>query len=122
PLSSIAMWPDNNTTFTNYVIVLGEASNALKQSGGVFDPRVPQASFATNMVNAVTVYSGPLTIPRNSFIGGVTAFVIPFNVTNYQIQPGQYVMLYVSHTISDQAPGTSTPGFETVSASAALGF
>ena len=121
PLTSTASWPANDTTFTNYVIMLGDASLALKLSGGVFDP-TPAASFATNMVNAVTVYSGPLTIPRNSFIGGVTAFVIPFNVANYQIQPGQYVMLYVSHTVTDQPPGTFTPGFETVSASAALGF
>ena len=121
PSTTMAPWPVNDTTFFNYQIVLAEASNALIVSGGVFDP-TPGNSFANNMVNPVTVYNGPLTIPAGSYVGGSSAPVISFNVSNYILQPGKYMIVYVSHSVSDQMAGTFTPGFETASGSTLLGF
>ena len=112
------IWPANDVTFPSYVVTIGTASFALTQSGGVFDPTLP---FSANMVNPVTVRSGPLTIKAGSYVSGFSAPVIPFNLANYQIQPGQYLVVYVNHSNSDQNAGAANPGFFTVSALATTG-
>lgn len=113
-------FPTNDTTYFNYIIQIGEASAALKLSGGQFNPAPPN-TFAMNMVNPVTVYSGPLTLPAGAFVPGVRAQVIPFNVSNFVLQPNTYYVVYINHTISDQMAGTNTPGFDTASSSTTLG-
>ena len=102
-------WPPNNLTFQSYIIQIGTASAALTAANGVFSPAVP---YAANMVNPVTVYSGSLTLPTNAFNPGVSNPVIQFNTANYTIHPGDNVVIYISHSISDQ-PTTAQASFAT---------
>lgn len=103
-------WPPSPVTFSSFIVTLAVASPALAGSGGAFNPAV---SFQGNMVNPVTVYNGSLTVPTNAFQSGVSALEIRFNVSNYTLRPGDNLVVYVSHSVSDQ-PTLPTPGFETV--------
>lgn len=110
PSNAPASWPTNPVSFGSYIVKLGVASPALVASGGVFDPGV---SFQDNMVNAVTVYSGSLTVPALAFQPAISSLEIRFNVANYTLRPGDSLVVYVSHSTADQL-GIGTPGFETV--------
>jgi len=109
-VSPTTAWPTADLTFSSYVIQIGVASPALTAANGVFDPAIP---YAANMVNPVTVYTGSLTLPANAFDPGVSNPVIQFNSANYTIHPGDNLVIYISHSISDQ-PLMTIPGFSTV--------
>lgn len=108
----ISNWPPSPVTFSSYIIQLGTASPALEASGGVFDVNVP---FLGNMVNPVTVYNGPLVLATSAFQQSLSAPVINFNVANYPLRPGDNLVVYISHSTSDQL--FTAPGFETVDSS-----
>ena len=105
----IADWPPSPVTFSSYIIQLGTASPTLDASGGVFDVNVP---FLGNMVNPVTVYDGPLVLATSAFRQSINAPVINFNVANYSLRPGDNLVVYISHSSSNQL--FTAPGFETV--------
>ncbi len=109
-VSPTTAWPPADLTFSSYIIQIGTASAALTAANGVFSPAVP---YAANMVNAVTVYNGSLTLPTNAYNPGVSNPVIQFNTANYTIHPGDNLVIYISHSISDQ-PMTAQASFATV--------
>ena len=112
-VSQAAAWPPMDVTFASYIVQIGVASPALVARQGVFDPAVP---YQDNMVNPVTVYSGSLTLPANAYFPGVSNPVIEFNTAHYTFQPGDNLIIYIKHSISDQ-PTMYTPGFATVDTS-----
>lgn len=100
-VGAAASWPPSNQTFANYTIVLGQPSAAINTDGEIVSTTT---SFAANMQNAVTVFSGPLTITAGSFLNDGTAtspaswgMTINFS-TPYTYNPGDGLMLYIAHS------------------------
>lgn len=100
-VGAAASWPPSNQTFASYTIILAQPSAAINSAGEI--PTLA-TSFAANMQNAVTVFSGALTITAGSFLNDGTAttpaswgLTINF-ATPYTYNPGDGLMLYISHT------------------------
>ncbi len=100
-VGAASSWPATNQSFANYTIMLAQPSAAINAAGEI--PSA-SASFASNMVNAVTVYNAALTITAGSFLNDGTAttpaswgMTINFS-TPYTYNPGDGLMLYISHT------------------------
>ncbi|BCW98824.1 MAG: hypothetical protein KatS3mg024_1651 [Armatimonadota bacterium] len=94
--------------FARYEITLAKPSPASAAANGL-----TSAVFADNMQDAVLVRSGPLTIPRDSFISnasGVDAefsFQIVFD-TPYVFTPGQDLVMLVRHSGHGDVNGVET--------------
>lgn len=87
-----ATWPGADRSWTNYDILL---------STSLYGPGSLSSSFADNIgPDAVTVRSGPLTIPASSFPGGSTpnAFGFLFSFTAPYTYPGGDLLITVRHT------------------------
>lgn len=100
-LGAAPSWPATNQSFSNYTIMLGQPSTAINSAGEI---PTTSTSFASNMVNAVTVYNAALTITAGSFLNDGTTttpaswgLTINFS-TPYTYNPGDGLMLYISHT------------------------
>ena len=108
----ISDWPPSPVTFSSYIIYLGTATPDLVDFlalHNTFDVNVP---FLGNMVNPLMVYNGPLVLATSAFQQSINSPVISFNVANYQLRPGDNLVVYISHSTSDQT--FTAPGFETV--------
>lgn len=95
-------WPAAPLTWSSYEVILSTSPNAAAAIG---------TTFAANIGgDAVTVRSGPLVLPANSFTGGAPAGVpnqfytfIPFN-SNFNYAGGT-LSVTVRHTGNDGAAG-----------------
>jgi len=94
--------------FGRYDITLAKPSAASAAANGL-----TSATFAENMMDAVIVRSGPMTVPLNSFVSnGVNedadfSFIIGFD-TPYLFTPGQDLVMLVRHDGHGDVNGVET--------------
>lgn len=85
-------WPNSAVTFATYYIKLSQSQ---------YPPNALSDSVAANIgPDVVTVYSGTLTFPPNSFPGGATpnAFGPVINFTTPYVYSGGILLVTISHT------------------------
>lgn len=98
---SAISWPAAPLSASNFTVTLGRPSAAITTDGEIVSTTT---TFAANMLDAVVLYSGPLTIPAGAFPNdGTTTTPASWGLTvnfssAYTYNPGDGLMLYISHT------------------------
>jgi hypothetical protein len=97
----LATGPPVNTVWPDWSLTLSPSNNAPGSLSATFDDNIAPG--------AVTVRSGPLTLPANSLPGGsspnafglLIAFTTPYTYT------GGNLLLTITHTVASSGPGAS---------------